>query len=477
MTDNKIILGGLGLISNCNNEVKRIKRGIFYKSYPYTKFEIPSPPYLETNNIKCKPLYDIGINYDKLKDKIDSNSIKYISSGTFNHAYDISYENDDGKNKDLVMRIMKDTTEYMIGRRRKLIEVERLQISQMEQKGLMYQTLLCKSKKEGGYECPNICHVYDFGIYKVNAKKTAKKIFEAIPKEHTNDFRRNGVYAILEKLGGGELRDRIRKHKYTIQEIRILSRNILESLSYMHSKGIVHLDLKPENIMMVSEDNHTDIKLIDFGMSASRDKGRIINIEGPRGTPGYISPNIVDKSSILNRSSISDMSCSVDGRDDIWSFAITLVEIATRQGIPSVLQEFIKSGNAFTLKPTESTWEKLKKEMNTEKNEDINEFIEFLKSIFEPGGTQFMGRTNIMHEMQFTYEDRSAWYKIPSAKALLNSDFLKEKTEKSISVKDIKLSSIRKGKKSGSMVRKSSVKDSKLSGGKNLKKSRRKARK
>ena len=438
----KIILGGLQLTSNCNNEVLSLKKRWFlYNIKPYKNFKIPSPPYSESKNIKCNPLNDIGIDYDKLKVTIDS-SLKYINSGSFNHTYDISYKNDDGVNKKLVLRIMKDKIEDIyLGKRRKLTLRESLQTSEMEQKGLLYQALLSKSKTEGGYECPNICKVYDFGIYTVKDSRKAKRIFQTEPIDDTNYFKTTGIYAIIEKLEGGDLKNRINKHKYTIEEIKMLSINILEALNCMHSNGILHLDLKPDNIMMVSEDNHTNIKLIDFGMSTSKDKDGFIKINSIRGTPGYISPNIINQYDRLS----GKMEGLINGKDDIWSFAIILMEVLLQKPgtiYYSFLERLIETDYAFCLKPKISSWSQIEKEFSNENKEDIDELIIFLKSIFEPEGRIFMGDqiSFMTKEKKLNLDDQIFWSKIPSAKQLLNNNFLKKTfTEKYVSVKDIKL--------------------------------------
>ena len=46
---------------------------------------------------------------------------------------------------------------------------------------------------------------------------------------------------------------------------RCYSQQMLSALEYLHSQGIVHRDLKPENFMFLTEDEDSDLVLIDFG--------------------------------------------------------------------------------------------------------------------------------------------------------------------------------------------------------------------
>lgn len=55
------------------------------------------------------------------------------------------------------------------------------------------------------------------------------------------------VYIVMELLKGGELLDRIKRKKcFTEPEASEIMRKIISAVSFMHSKGVVHRDLKPE---------------------------------------------------------------------------------------------------------------------------------------------------------------------------------------------------------------------------------------
>ena len=96
------------------------------------------------------------------------------------------------------------------------------------------------------------------------------------------------LHIVTELVTGGELFDRIvKKTNYTEAEARDLIKVLLETLAYMAEKGVVHRNLKPENLLLCNaEDNDTDVKITDFSL------GRFVDTialdEEPCGTPAYI---------------------------------------------------------------------------------------------------------------------------------------------------------------------------------------------
>lgn len=60
------------------------------------------------------------------------------------------------------------------------------------------------------------------------------------------------TYLVLELLSGGELLERIRrKNRFTESEASRIMRQLVSAVSFMHSKGVVHRDLKPEVIYIL----------------------------------------------------------------------------------------------------------------------------------------------------------------------------------------------------------------------------------
>lgn len=75
---------------------------------------------------------------------------------------------------------------------------------------------------------------------------------------------RQQIFVIMELCSGGDLYSR---DPYTEEEAARITSSILSAVSYMHSRNILHRDLKYENILFVNDSTHAEIKLIDFGLS------------------------------------------------------------------------------------------------------------------------------------------------------------------------------------------------------------------
>jgi len=96
--------------------------------------------------------------------------------------------------------------------------------------------------------------------------------------------------------------------------VKIASR-VCEALEYMHSKGVVHRDLKPQNIMLC---NDGSIRIMDFGIARAQNSRRLtfVGFTPAMGTPDYMAPEQVRGS-------------RGDARTDIYSLGAILYEMAT----------------------------------------------------------------------------------------------------------------------------------------------------
>jgi len=128
-----------------------------------------------------------------------------------------------------------------------------------------------------------------------------------------NTFKdRKYLYMLMEACLGGELWTRLRDMgSFDDSTTRFYTACVVEAFSYLHGRGIIYRDLKPENLLL---DNHGYIKLVDFGFA--KRIGHARKTWTFCGTPEYVAPEI-----ILNKG--HDLSA------DLWSLGILMFELLT----------------------------------------------------------------------------------------------------------------------------------------------------
>jgi serine/threonine protein kinase len=100
------------------------------------------------------------------------------------------------------------------------------------------------------------------------------------------------VGIVMEYFPCGTLARRLRTRRvFSEANACKLVGTLLETIESIHSQGVVHRDLKLENILMASEDDDTDFRIADFGL-AGFGYGQIHSQRG--GSPGYIAPEIIE---------------------------------------------------------------------------------------------------------------------------------------------------------------------------------------
>ncbi|XP_078701899.1 obscurin-like [Branchiostoma floridae x Branchiostoma belcheri] len=116
------------------------------------------------------------------------------------------------------------------------------------------------------------------------------------------------VAMIMELITGGELFQLVADEAVELSEKACVSyvRQLCEAVSYMHEQNILHLDLKPENIMCISKKG-TAIKLIDFGLARKFDPKADNRVMF--GTPEFVAPEVINFDSI-------------DYSTDMWSIGV-----------------------------------------------------------------------------------------------------------------------------------------------------------
>ena len=129
---------------------------------------------------------------------------------------------------------------------------------------------------------------------------------------------RSRQYIIMEKISGQDLRVKVGRDRHLeLNDALALMHNLCDVVAYLHEQAIVHLDLKPENIICL-EDNK--IKLIDFGLASCSSLPDLLalDLQNPQGTPWYIAPE-----QLLGKRD--------DPRCDIYSMGMLFYEMLTGQ--------------------------------------------------------------------------------------------------------------------------------------------------
>lgn len=108
----------------------------------------------------------------------------------------------------------------------------------------------------------------------------------------------NHAYLILELLRGGDLLDALTlapEGRYSEGDARTIFQQLVEGVAYMHSMGVVHRDLKLDNLLLARKGDISSLKIVDFGLAKKR---RRVDV-GPQplkticGTPQYLAPEVL----------------------------------------------------------------------------------------------------------------------------------------------------------------------------------------
>ncbi len=139
------------------------------------------------------------------------------------------------------------------------------------------------------------------------------------------EFRASGMtddgrpYLVQEFLYGQDMQQALEAGSLSLPEVFEISQQLLDSLAAIHEVGLVHRDVKPENLYLLHDEfGGLRTKLVDFGLVKAR-QGTMQQLTGVGtavGTPYYMSPE-------------QAQGAEVDARADLWSVGVLLFEALT----------------------------------------------------------------------------------------------------------------------------------------------------
>ncbi|MEW6543324.1 MAG: protein kinase [Nitrospirota bacterium] len=122
------------------------------------------------------------------------------------------------------------------------------------------------------------------------------------------------IYIAMEYVEGGTLRDLLRQRNLPVEEIRAIALQLCDAFGYAHGNGVVHRDIKPDNILMASDGK---VKIADFGLARVAEGSTAMTRTGTvMGTPKYMAPEQIQGK-------------AADARTDIYAFGVMLYELLT----------------------------------------------------------------------------------------------------------------------------------------------------
>lgn len=165
------------------------------------------------------------------------------------------------------------------------------------------QRFIREARAAAALSNPHIVSIYDQGIY------------------HSPQGER--AYLVMELVNGPDLRSELSAHRsFTLRDSLEITRQVLTALAVAHSAGIVHRDVKPENILLSEPISHEHVlsspsytaKVADFGLARAVSDATSTHSGQMLGTVAYIAPEIVTRG-------------RADQRADLYAVGVMLYEL------------------------------------------------------------------------------------------------------------------------------------------------------
>ena len=143
------------------------------------------------------------------------------------------------------------------------------------------------------------------------AKIIAKLEHAAIVPVYDVGRDNNQLFFVMRYMSGGSLTKQIQNRSLSLSAIAHVIQRLANALDYAHMRGVIHRDLKPDNILF---DENNNVYISDFGIAKLTQASTRLVHSGIIGTPTHMSPE-------------QALGEDVDGRSDIYSLGVILFEM------------------------------------------------------------------------------------------------------------------------------------------------------
>ncbi len=176
------------------------------------------------------------------------------------------------------------------------VAIKRILANKVGGCGTAVDALIREARKQSKVQHPNVVAVYDFGVDT------------------------EGGFIVMELAEGETLENVLLRSSLTADDFEALVRQTLDGMSAVHAKGIMHLDLKPGNLMIQRlPDGGLQVKILDFGLAKSTPRVGEPDLkacEGLLGSIHFMAPEQFERAPVDARTDIYALGC-------IYYYALT----------------------------------------------------------------------------------------------------------------------------------------------------------